>query len=388
MSKRRISISEIALGKPLRWDVYDGAERLLLTKGFVVEREEQVLSLLERGSVEYSELEKGLFIKSAPPAPPASNSRRVEEKEPPSALRLINQANQRLGTLLFNLVEEPDAKTKILDIVNMLSLATDINRDVALACILLNQEGDYAVRHCIDTSIVSMLVARSMGKPLEDITSLMAAALTMNIAMLELQQELQRRKSGLTPLETETIKRHPRKGVNMLRHVGVTDPVWLTCVLEHHENEDGSGYPNGKKGDEISEYAKILAVADRYCARVSARDYRKSLLPNAALRDMLLVDKNAIDTSLATIFIREFGTYPTGTFVRLDSGEIGVVTGRGATTTTPIVHALVGVRGEPLAFPIKRDTSVKTHSIAEVLYEEQAAIRFSMQQLWGESAKL
>jgi HD-GYP domain-containing protein (c-di-GMP phosphodiesterase class II) len=253
---------------------------------------------------------------------------------------------------------------------------------------LLNQDGDYAVRHCIDTAIVALLVAQSLDSTPGRIRSLVAAALTMNVAMAPVQQTLQDKKGALTENEIRMIKRHPQEGVELLQDAGITDPDWLACVLDHHENEDGSGYPRGKSGREITESTKILAIADRYCARVVKRQYRKTLLPNAALRDILVADKKSIDPSLATAFIRELGTYPTGTFVRLVSGEIGVVTGKGAATTMPIVHALVGPRGEPLSFAIRRDTSVELHCIREVLYEEQAAIRFNMHQLWGDAAKL
>ncbi|RJF96956.1 hypothetical protein D3870_21585 [Noviherbaspirillum cavernae] len=153
----------------------------------------------------------------------------------------------------------------------------------------------------------------------------------------------------------------------MARQAGITDADWLECVLEHHENEDGSGYPNARPGAATSANAKILAVADRYCASVSTRDYRKSLLPNAAIHNVLLVHKKDVDPALAACFVREFGTYPTGTFVRLENGEIGVVTSRGKTTTTPVVHALVGPRGAPLSFPIRRDTSVPLNAVREVL---------------------
>jgi HD-GYP domain-containing protein (c-di-GMP phosphodiesterase class II) len=387
MDRRRISMSEIVLGKPLRWDVYDGNNHLLLTKGFVVERPRQVETLLERGRVEGSPLEDGLFIKLVPKRTEKS-AKPVEEKEAPSALRLINEAYERLDWLLFNLPEETAAEAEVFKIAELLSLATAINRDVALACILLNQNGDYAVRHCIDTAIVALLVAQSLNNSPGKIRSLVAAALTMNVAMVPVQQALQNKKGALTENEIRIIRRHPYEGFELLQDAGITDPDWLACVLDHHENEDGSGYPRGKSGREITEITKILAIADRYCARVVTRQYRKTLLPNAALRDILLADKKNVDPSLVASFIRELGTYPTGTFVRLVSGEIGVVTGKGATTTMPIVHALVGPRGEPLSFAIRRDTSVEPHCIREVLYEEQAAIRFSMHQLWEDAAKL
>jgi HD-GYP domain-containing protein (c-di-GMP phosphodiesterase class II) len=378
MDQHRITMSDIVIGEPLPWDVFDAGGHLLLSRGYVVERAQQVQALVERGLfVDAKSIEK----KSQPK--PA----RVQEL--PSVLRLINLANKRLERLLFNLTNEEGAKDKLLEVANALIFATKINPDVALACILLNQEaGSYPVRHCIDTALVSLLVATSMKKPPEEILMTTAAALTMNVGMLRQQEAMQNSSEPLTEEDKKLIHDHPLESVDMLKKAGIDDPNWLSYVLQHHENEDGSGYPLGKASGDIPDCAKIISIADRYCARVSGRSYRKSLLPNAALRDILLADKKNIDPALTTCFIRELGIYPTGTFVKLQNGEIGVVTGKGETTTTPHVHALIGPRGAPLSFPIKRDTSKQLYAIREVLDEDQAAVRFSMQQLWGDEAKL
>lgn len=379
MQQQRITMSDLVIGEPLPWNVYDSTGNLLLGQGHIIGHERQIETLIERGL--FVNAQASIARKSAAPI--------EKQKELPSVLRLLNLANKRLEGLLVNLVNESDAQNKLLEAANAIIYAVKIDPDIALASILHNQEtGIYPVRHSIDTAVVSLLVARAMQKPAEEILLITAAALTMNIAMLRLQEKLQSSGEPLTEAEQETIREHPREGVRMLQQAGIDNAEWLSYVLQHHENEDGSGYPSGKTGSEISLNAKIISIADRYCARVSARSYRKSLLPNAALRDILLADKKNIDPVLATTFIRELGIYPTGTYVRLENGEIGVVTGKGSSTTTPMVHALIGPRGAPLAMAIKRDTAKKLYAIRDVLNEEDAAIRFSMQQLWGPMAAM
>jgi HD-GYP domain-containing protein (c-di-GMP phosphodiesterase class II) len=369
-------MSDLAIGQPLPWNVYDAAGQLLLSKGHIVERTTQLEALIERGMFADAQA----IVKKPPPEKP---------KELPSVLRLINLANKRLETLLINLPNETDAQPKLLEVSRALIYATTLDPDVALASILLNQSvTDYPIRHCVDTAIVSLLVARSMSKPQEEVEVIAAASLTMNVAMLRLQEKLQNSADPLTEDELRQVRDHPVKSAEQLQRAGVISQIWLDCVLMHHENEDGSGYPYGKAGADIPISAKIIGISDRYCARVSSRQYRKSLLPNAALRDILLSDKKNIDPLLTTTFIRELGIYPTGTFVRLENGEIGVVTSRGSSSTTPYVHALVGPRGAPLAMPIKRDTSKKLYAIRDVLREDEADIRFNMQQIWGATAAL
>lgn len=379
--QRRLSIADLVVGEPLPFDVYGQGNKLLLRRGHIVESEHLAEELVQRG----------VFIDAgqAERLAQAKKEAQVAKLEIPSALRFINLATKRLERLLYNLNNEENAQGKILEVAKALTYAFDINADIAIASVFLNQAAaNYAVRHCIDTALIAQLISRAMKKPPDEIQVTMAAALTMNIAMLRQQDQLENKQEPLSPSEVEIIKTHAEKGVEILKQVGVTNPEWLSYVELHHENEDGSGYPLGKEIKEIPQNAKILALADRYCASVSIRKYRKTLLPSAALRDVLLPDGKPSDPMLAAYFIKELGPQPPGSFVRLQNGEIAVVTRKGKAANTPIVHSFIGPRGAPLSFPIQRDTSKELYAIRDLLSGQQATLRFSMQQLWGEEAAL
>ncbi len=379
MDQRRLTISDLVIGEPLQWDIYGEDRKLLLRKGQIVSTTHQVESLVQRG----------LFVDAHFLADRLSRHEEHAQKlEIPSVLRLINMANKRLERLLYSLHNEADAEAKILEVAKAIGFACNANSDVALGCILLNQaEANYAVRHCIDTAVISLLVARAMKKTPEEIMKIVAAALTMNIGMLRQQDQLQNKEDALSEKDMEVIRKHPEESVTLLQQAGITDADWLSYVLHHHENEDGSGYPSAKKGQDIPQNAKIIALADRYCSRITSRSYRKSMLPNAALRNLFVEGGKTVDSHLATYFIQELGMYPPGTTIRLQNGEIGVVTGKGHSPTTPIVHALIGPRGAPLSFAIKRDTAKELYAVREALHPEQASMRFTMQHLWGDEAK-
>lgn len=309
-------------------------------------------------------------------------------RERPSVLRRINEAHRDLEHLLFNIERETGAPARLLDISSRLMAAVEDGPDIALACILHNQdEGSYAVRHCIDTAVVAMLVARALDRLPHETLPVVAGALTMNVGMLLSHEQLQSRLNAISDNEKAVIQTHPQTGVEMLRRAGVDDEEWLACVLLHHENEDGSGYPFGKHGDEIPLPVKLVSLADRYCARVSTRSYRKSLLPIEALRDLLLDDHQSVDPMLTACFMRVVGMYPTGAVVRLANGEVGVVSGKGSSTTAPVVHVLVGADGALLASPARRDTGQDGFAVREMLSEDQAGVRFRMWQVWGEEAR-
>lgn len=375
--QRRLSVSDLVVGEPLPWDVYGAGNKLLLRRGHIMESLHQVEELVQRG----------LFIEAGQADSLAQAKKDETRVETPSALRAINMASKRLERLLYNLSNEADAQSKILEVGKALRYAIGINSDIALASIQLNRgSGNYAVRHCIDTALLALLVARTMHKDSAECQSIAGAALTMNIAMLRQQDQWQEKPEPLSESERESVHAHPDEGAETLAQAGVTDPLWLQCVRLHHEQADGSGYPLGARVGAISDAAKIVALADRYCAAIAVRKYKKSLMPGPALRDVFMQNGKTAEPVLAAYFIKELGTTPPGTLVRLQNGEIGVVTQRTGASPAPVVHAFIGPRGAPLSFPIKRDTGKTLYAIHDALGPEQAVMRFSMQQLWGNEA--
>ncbi|CDG80761.1 HD-GYP domain-containing protein [Janthinobacterium agaricidamnosum] len=374
MKIRRIYADELQVGQALAWDVHGENGALLVRQGHVVANQNQIELLLERG-----------FI-----ADVSDDVAATIYQQAPSALRLLNLAHGILSAALPALQEgQPDALQQLEQAATLVQDAVKLDSDVALACILHNQAAaPYPVRHGVDTAVVAIVVARALKHSETEINSMVLAALTMNIGMLEQHERLEQEKETLPDADWAYLRAHPQAGADLLRRAGVHDAAWLSAVLQHHENEDGSGYPLGLRSLEISTAAKIIMLADRYCARVSSRDYRQQLLPNAALRDILLEANSTLNAQLASVLIRELGIYPIGTFVKLVNGEIGVVTRKGLNSTTPHVQSLVGPRGARLDVPLRRDTRNDLHGIREVLSAEQAALVFRPDHLWGSSARI
>ncbi|WP_343729499.1 HD domain-containing phosphohydrolase [Duganella sp.] len=307
----------------------------------------------------------------------------------PSVLHQLNLCNRELERLLHNLRNEHNAEREIREIARQVIQAVELNPDVALACIFLSQiNGTYAVRHCIETAVVTVVIARAMQLDANNTLTVTAAALTMNVGMLRHHETFQNKTTPLTSEEMAIVRRHPEESVDMLRCVGVEDDDWISCVLMHHENDDGSGYPAGIASPEVTLNAKLLSLADRYCAQVSARNYRRSLPPRLALRN-LIEDKAApVDPLLVQYFQRELGDYPPGCVVRLTSGEIGVVSQRFSDGEARGIHCLRDPAGGVLSPAMQRRTGDGECCIAESLSEDQASIRFSMKQIWGAQASL
>ena len=309
----------------------------------------------------------------------------VGSAESSSVLQSLNRVNQRLDRLLSELGTGGTADHELREIAHQVIGAVERDPEIALACVLLNQiAGRYAVRHCIETAIVAVLIARGMHKSPIELLTLTAAALTMNVGMMRQIESFQNKETALTSEERAIIRRHPCESAELLRYAGVTDEEWIAYVLQHHEANDGSGYPDGRMGDEIAQNAKLIGLADRYCACISARNYRRSMLPPAALDQLCADAATTADAALAGQFIEHIGKFPPGTRVRLGSGEVGVVSRRASSAGAMTVHALRTPEGRTLPQPEARSDC----AIEEALSEDQAGVRFSMKHIWGDLAGL
>ena len=364
MAIRRITLSDIAFGQPLAWDIFSmpSALRPLIEKG----------KLVAPGQLD-DWLSSGLYADTGVPG---------------SVLQGLNQINRRLERTLMALREQGSADTELRSIAQELIDTLERQPDIALAAIFLNQiAGTYALRHCTEAAIVVCLIARALGKAPPEVLIVTAAALTMNVGMVRHSELFHGNDGVLSSRERDTLRRHPGDSVALLRSAGVTDEHWLELVLLHHENDDGTGYPEGRLGSEIAQNAKLIALADRYCALVSARNYRRSLLPPMALARLASENAVSVEHPIVQAFLNEIGPYPPGTLVRLDNSEMGVVSSRRDGNGAMRVHALRGADG-PLPLPRMRSTDQEGCAIVEALHEDDAKLRFTMQLIWGELASL
>lgn len=368
--RRPIHPSEVQLGKALTRDAYDLRGVLMLRRGHVIASQQQ-LDLL---------LRQGMFTR----VPGEKLSFEVPDDEP-GALAMVAQARARLQALL----DEPPGERFVAELGRVAALvrrACTRHAEVALASILLRRDGPYAIRHMVNVAIACQEVGVALRLPPEELAALVCAALTMNIGMLELQHELQSLDAPLTPAQHAAIHRHCDRGVQMLRERGVDDPLWLQAVQDHHERPDGSGYPAAKRGEAVGLHARLLALADVYCARVSGRDYRPPVQPNVALRWLFLNEAAQLDRRLAEQFIKTLGVYPPGTAVKLRNGSIAIVVQRGPDSRTPRVASITTHDGLRVDKPIRRRGDVEAHAVSEVVDLETLQLTVSMEQLWGEEA--
>lgn len=265
---------------------------------------------------------------------------------------------------------------------NTLKAQIDTDPDAALYLCLRYSERRfalYAQHHAVHCAVVSLLAARTLGWSAEAIDALGCAALTMNIAMLELQAQLAEQDDPPSARQRERIQAHPEAGVALLRKAGVTDALWLDTVLYHHHNPEGTGYPKGLKGP-APETARLLRMADVYMAKISPRAKRPAMTPVMAMRQ--LFQQNPKDV-LAGAMVKAMGVHPPGALVELQSGEIAVVVHRPASGTQPVVATLSDRQGRPIADTHRRDCTQAEFAIKSPLEDTRRFPRVLPERVYG-----
>ncbi len=304
--------------------------------------------------------------------------------EKPSPFRHMADIELRLRIIFSSLAtaQLADLPGRIIKICSDLQNVCEMDVDAALGMLLLGDEIRYTITHPLHVAILCELIAKKKGIAAEPRLSILAAALTSNIAMIELQDTLQKQQAPLTPNQSEMIRLHPKQAADMLSEAGVQDEVWINTVLNHHERLDGKGYPRSLSGNDISVAVRILSLADIYCAMISPRNYRAAKTSHDSLREIFLKRGTQMDESLPQLFIKELGVLPPGTFVKLHNGETAVVVRRGANAMTPQVQSVVSAKGMPLPVPQLRDSGQDIYSIREMTPPSKGFV-INRQLLWG-----
>ncbi|WP_150275834.1 HD-GYP domain-containing protein [Paenibacillus tepidiphilus] len=140
----------------------------------------------------------------------------------------------------------------------------------------LKDKGDYRHQHCIGVAVVATSLGQRLGLSKHEQTLLTTAATLYDIGMVKLPSSILSKSGRLDSQEYAIMKQHTHFGYELLQQ-SEADPRVALVALQHHEREDGSGYPHGLKGDQIDKLSKIVALADVYVALISERPYRSAV---------------------------------------------------------------------------------------------------------------
>lgn len=184
-------------------------------------------------------------------------------------------------------------------------------------------------------------------------------ALLADIGMIRLPQSLWNKEAILTPEERAIIRTHPEVGFQFLVQQEGVGLLSALCAKQHHERYDGEGYPNNLKGDEIHEYAQIIAIADVYSALTSTRKHRQRYTPGEALEYLFAMGDSHFSLSALQLFTAQVAIYPVSPTVLLNTGQTAVVYEvKPSLVTRPIVRITSEADGSPVPYQQNLDLSL------------------------------
>jgi len=218
-------------------------------------------------------------------------------------------------------------------------LQDDVNRivdelihgDLTLGLNSLKTYDNYTFQHSIDVAIVSIMIGRKIGLPTQRLRELGMGCLLHDLGKIFIPEEIVNKPAKLTPEEFEAMKMHPDIGYELAKGVTSIGILPPHVAFQHHEKQDGSGYPRGLKGNNrlmiskeprtIHLYGSIAAVADVYDAMGSDRPYRKAMPPEKVISIMKEMSETHLNKEVLRIFFSITPVYPVGTIVRVLNGE-------------------------------------------------------------------
>ncbi len=255
--------------------------------------------------------------------------------------------------------------------------AMEKDRNLLLAVCLYHNPAvvEHLARHAVNMCILSVAASTAAGFSRGQVLEMGQAALLADVGMTMVPEAILIKAGKLTEQELGEIHKHPANSFALLEKIqGVSDIV-LSAAYQHHERLTGAGYPKRRSGSQISQAARITAIADTLCAMVHKRSHRDAMSPYAALDKVIKMGQmNFLDAALVKSLLRYLSAYPIGTFVELGSGRVGrVVEASPLDPTRPVISVLRTEKGQPL--PMKQVLQVdlmkdRNEKIAKVLEAE------------------
>jgi putative nucleotidyltransferase with HDIG domain len=212
-----------------------------------------------------------------------------------------------------------------LVIVEEISNSVLRNPGALISLARLKDKDDYTYMHSVAVCALMVSLAKQLNLNDEQIRQDGMAGLLHDIGKMMIPEGILNKPGKLTEEEFNAVKAHPSEGHKMLLEGHGVSEAALDVCLHHHEKVDGSGYPEGQSGEQISLYAKMGAVCDVYDAITSNRPYKDGWEPGESIRKMAEWSHGHFDHRIFQAFVRSIGIYPIGSLVRLESSRLAVV---------------------------------------------------------------
>ena len=277
----------------------------ILEDEFLIQSERQIANIVDQGLEDVavdptkSDIDVSDFDDAGPDMPGAEDFNPLENIGS-ELLETINDANAPPAKkakavydnsikMMQHIIERPSSNN-ILQGRNIISTIVDhilVDDETASALTQITSHDFYTYTHSVNVGMYGILLAKEVYSHTdENMHELGAGFFLHDLGKCEVPKDLINKPGKLTATEWEQMRMHPTYGERILAATDHLNETIRPIVVQHHERDDGSGYPHGRKGQHIHEYARICTIADVYDALTSDRSYKKALSPAEALRVM------------------------------------------------------------------------------------------------------
>ncbi|KGY12952.1 HD family phosphohydrolase [Vibrio tubiashii] len=214
-----------------------------------------------------------------------------------------------------------DLDTLADDMIETLLLDSDAVRCVSA----LRNKNQYLLEHSINVATLMVTFGKHLNMPKEVLKQLAIGGIIHDVGKVKVDDKVLNKPARLTPEEFEHMKLHQVYAEAMVSNVVGISQVSLDVCLMHHEKLDGSGYPIGLKGDDISLHGRMSSIVDIYDALTSDRCYKQGMSSAEAFKILISLTPHQLDKQLVYKFINCVGIFPVGSIVELSDGRVGIV---------------------------------------------------------------
>lgn len=233
------------------------------------------------------------------------------------------------------------------------------NRDALSSLSRLKSFDDYTFMHSVNVGVLALSLGRHLGFVKGELRRLGIGAILHDVGKMKVPELILNKTGRLTDEEFAVIKTHPLHGAKILMDTKEVPDDCSAVALNHHERFNGRGYPRGLQGLTIGKFGLISAIVDVYDAITSDRVYHQGMSSHQAMQKIYEWSKNDFYPIYVQKFIQSVGIYPVGSVVRLDTGEVGVVSRQNQNALMrPWVRVLKVATGDPVAKPFDADLTV------------------------------
>jgi putative nucleotidyltransferase with HDIG domain len=209
--------------------------------------------------------------------------------------------------------------------VDEISASVARNPHALISLARIKTADDYTYMHSIAVSALMIALAKQLGMNKDETQRLGIAGMMHDLGKALTPRDILNKPGKLSEKEFAALKKHPEDGYRLLLDNDCDDEIVLSVVLHHHEKIEGSGYPKGLRGNDISIFTRMGAICDVYDAITSNRPYKPGWDPAESLHKMAKWSKGHLDQKLLEAFVKSLGIYPVGSLVRLKYGGLAVV---------------------------------------------------------------